>query len=79
VQLNYVVFALIKVKEITMAFIKNNTYKVGEWVVTSKEHSALNGTFTVGSRVKIVDIDPMRGYAIEDKHGNRIVEIGWVI
>jgi hypothetical protein len=37
------------------------------------------GTFMVGSRVKIVDVDPMRGYAIEDKDGNRMVEIGWVI
>lgn len=43
-----------------MAFIKNNTNKVG-------------------SRVKIVDIDPIRGYAIEDNHGNRLIEIGWII
>jgi len=62
-----------------MAFIKNNTNKVGKWVATTKEHSALIGTFTVGSRVKIVDIDPIRGYTIEDKHGNRLVEIGWTI
>ena len=62
-----------------MAFIKNNTNEVGKCVVTTKEHSALIGTFTVGSCVKIVDIDPVRGYAIEDKHGNRISEIGWVI
>lgn len=62
-----------------MAFIKNNTNEVGEWVVTTKEHSALNGTFTIGSRVKIVDIDPVRGYAIEDENGNRMVEIGWII
>lgn len=62
-----------------MAFIKNNTNKVGKWFVTTKEHGALIGTFTVGSRVKIVDIDPIRGYTIEDKHGNRITEIGWTI
>lgn len=62
-----------------MAFIKNNTNKVGEWIITTREHSALIGTFTVGSRVKIVDIDPTRGYTIEDKHGNRIREIGWII
>jgi len=64
---------------IAMAFIKNNTSEVGKWVITKKEHSSLRGTFTVGSRVKIVDIDPIRGYAIEDKHGNRISEIGWII
>jgi hypothetical protein len=62
-----------------MAFIKNNTNEIGKWVVTTKEHSSMRGTFTKGSRVKIVDIDPMRGYAIEDEHGNRIIEIGWVI
>lgn len=62
-----------------MAFIKNNTNKVGKWVVTTKEHSSLSGTFTVGSRVKIVNIDPIRGYAIEDKYGNRLIEIGWII
>lgn len=62
-----------------MAFIKKNTNKIGKWVVTIKEHKALNGTFTVGSRVKIVDIDPIRGYSIEDEHGNKIIEIGWVI
>lgn len=61
-----------------MAFI-NNTNEIGKWVVTTKEHNALIGTFTVGSRVKIVDIDPIRGYSIEDKHGNRMVEIGWII
>lgn len=62
-----------------MAFIKKSTNEVGNWVVTTKEHSALIGTFAVGSRVKIVDIDPVRGYAIEDKHGNKIIEIGWII
>jgi hypothetical protein len=62
-----------------MAFIKNNTNKIGKWVVTTKKHSSLNGTFTVGSRVKIIDVDPLRGYSIEDKYGNRIIEVGWMI
>ena len=62
-----------------MAFIKNNTNEIGKWVVTTKEHSSMVGTFTKGSRVKIIDIDPIRGYSIEDKHGNKIIEIGWVI
>ena len=34
---------------------------------------------TAGSRVKITDIDPMRGYSIVDEEGNRISEIGWII
>ncbi len=62
-----------------MAFIKNNTNEIGKWVVTTKEHSSCSGTFTVGSRVKIVDIDPIRGYTIEDRKGNRMVEIGWIV
>lgn len=63
-----------------MAYIKNNNqYEIGRWTITKKEHSALNGTFTKGSRVKIVDIDPVRGYAIEDEYGNRVSEIGWEI
>ena len=62
-----------------MAFIKNNTNKIGKWVITTKEHRALIGTFTVGSYVKIVDINPARGYSIEDKNDNRLVEIGWII
>ncbi len=62
-----------------MAFIKNNTNEIGKWVITTKEHSSLAGTFFIGSRVRIVDIDPIRGYTIEDKYGNRIIEIGWTI
>lgn len=62
-----------------MAFIKNNKKEIGKWVITEKEHSSFIGTFPVGSRVKIVDIDPTRGYTIEDKHGNMIAEIGWTI
>ena len=32
-----------------------------------------------GSKVKIIGIDPVRGYAIEDEHGNKMYEIGWEI
>ena len=62
-----------------MSFIKNNTKAIGKWEITTKECSSLVGTFSVGSRVKIIDIDPIRGYAIEDKHSNRIREIGWIV
>ena len=31
------------------------------------------------SKVKIIGIDPVRGYAIEDEHGNKMYEIGWEI
>lgn len=62
-----------------MAFIKNNTNEIGKWVITTKKHSSFVGTFSVGSRVKIIGIDPIRGYSIEDDEGNRMYEIGWEI
>jgi len=39
----------------------------------------MSGTFTIGSKVKIIDIDPIRGYSIEDNEGNKMYEIGWII
>lgn len=62
-----------------MAFIKKSSPKIGDWVKTKRVHSSLTGRMTRGSLVKIIDIDPMRGYAIEDEDGNQIVEIGWDI
>ena len=58
---------------------KNESPKIGDWTITRKSHSACCGTMTAGSRVKITDIDPMRGYTIVDEEGNRISEIGWII
>lgn len=62
-----------------MSYISNNTPKIGDWVKTKKVHSSLAGKFTKGSLVQIVDIDPVRGYAIQDKEGNFMCEIGWEI
>ena len=62
-----------------MAYIKNSNKEIGNWVTTTKEHSSMVGKFTKGSRVKIVDIDPMRGYAIEDEFGNKLCECGWTL
>ena len=62
-----------------MGYIKNSTNDIGDVVTTAREHSSLLGKFTKGSHVKIVDIDPVRGYTIEDENGNRISEIGWII
>jgi hypothetical protein len=62
-----------------MAYIKNSTIEIGNMVTTTKEHSSLLGKFTKGSLVKIVDIDSVRGYTIEDEFGNRTTEIGWII
>lgn len=60
-------------------FVKNETPKIGDWVITTKDHESLRGTMLKGSKVQIIDIDWMRGYAIQDEEGNRVVEIGWII
>ena len=58
-------------------YIKENCqFNIGDWVETTVEHESLSGTFTAGSKVKIIDIDPVRGYSIEDETGNRMLEIG---
>ena len=62
-----------------MGYIKNSTNEIGNVVTTTREHSSLLGKFTTRSNVKIVDIDPVRGYTIEDNLGNRVSEIGWTI
>ena len=62
-----------------MAFIKNETPKIGDWVRTTRTHSCLCGTMVRGSLVKIIGIDSMRGYSIQDEEGNRVLEIGWTI
>jgi len=62
-----------------MGYIKNSKKEMGSLVTTSCEHSSIIGKFTKVSRVKIVDIDPVRGYTIEDENGNRVSEIGWTI
>lgn len=62
-----------------MAFIKKNSPKIGDYVKTTRTHSCLCGTMVRGSLVKIIGIDPIRGYAIQDENGNIVIEIGWTI
>lgn len=61
-----------------MAYIQKGI-KIGDWVYTKKIHETPAGAFTIGSYVQVIDIDPMRGYAIQDADGNRMIEIGWEI
>ena len=58
---------------------KESGFNIGDWTETTEKHESLCGTFTVGSKVKIIDIDPMRGYSIEDEAGNRMLEIEWTV
>lgn len=62
-----------------MAFIKNESPKIGDWARTTRTYSCLRGTMLRGSLVKIIGIDSMRGYSIEDEDGNCVLEIGWTI
>lgn len=58
--------------------VKSPCDMLGEWTETKMSHTSCGGTFTVGSKVKIICVSS-RGYDIEDEHGNRMCEIGWEI
>ena len=60
-----------------MAYIPNNSPKVGEWIRLKREHSSCLGTFEAGTLVKITGTSGYRGYDIEDEFGNRMCECGW--
>lgn len=59
-----------------MAFVKNDSIKIGDTVKTTKVFSSFTGKFEKDSIVKVVGIGD-RGYDIEDEYGNRVIEIGW--
>ena len=62
-----------------MAYIATKGNEIGDWVITKKRHESTAGVFTKGSEVKIIGIDPIRGYDIEDEYGNKMYDIGWEI
>lgn len=61
-----------------MSYIPVKRDRIGEWVTTKKTHTSCSGTFTVGSKVKIVGVSE-RGYDIEDEFGNKMREVGFII
>lgn len=61
-----------------MAFIKNRTPEIGDWVITKRTHTNFAGTMDVGTEVKIIGVG-IRGYDIVDAEGNVVREIGWEI
>lgn len=61
-----------------MAFIKNRTPEIGDWVITKRTHTNFAGTMDVGTEVQIIGIG-IRGYDIVDDEGNVVREIGWEI
>lgn len=61
-----------------MPYIPVKRDRIGEWVTTKETHTSCSGTFTVGSKVKIVGVSE-RGYDIEDEFGNKMREVGFII
>ena len=53
-------------------------YKIGDKVVTEKEHFSMSGAFPIGTEVTVIDVS-YRGYDIQNANGERIIEIGWEI
>lgn len=63
-----------------MAYIKHkDEYEIGDRVKTTTIHDSWDGYFEIGTEVTVVDIDDIRGYAIQDDEGNKVIEIGWKI
>ena len=62
-------------------WIPNNTRLViGQKVRLTRDIEVMRGTMKTGTIVTVVDIDdihPSRGYAFEDKEGNKVIECGW--
>lgn len=57
-----------------------NSYKnpkIGDVIALSRKHESCAGYFEAGDVVKIVGIDPIRGFEIEDDQGNRMTEVGF--
>ncbi len=54
-------------------------FNIGDWTETTIRHESFSGIFTTETDVKVIDIDPVRGYSIEDEDGNRMYGIGWTI
>ena len=61
-----------------MAFIKNKTPNIGDWIIIKKTHTNFAGTMEVGTKVQIIGIG-IRGYDIQDDEGNIVREIGWEV
>lgn len=59
-----------------MAYVENNEIKVGEWCKTTREVHSLSGYFEKGTIVKVIGRS-YRGYDIEDRYGNKMLETGF--
>lgn len=58
-------------------FIKTGTPKIGETVQLTEIKESFFGYFEVGTVVRIVDYDPLRGYSFQDGEGNKVIEAGF--
>ena len=60
-----------------MAYIKREDVEIGDEVILTEEKGSLAGHFEIGTRVKIVACDNIRGYSFEDEYGNVVLEAGY--
>ena len=58
---------------------KYGHHKVGDVVTTEIAHDSLSTSIPANTKVKVIGVDPMRGYDIVDGNGTRCIEIGWRI
>ena len=60
-----------------MAWVEDkNIIREGDLVTNTKVISSFAGTFTRGSRLKVIGISS-RGYDVADEEGHKILECGW--
>lgn len=59
-----------------MSLIPSNNTKIGDEIILKHSHSSCAGTFTRGTKVRIIDIGE-RGYDIADDEGHKMYECGW--
>ena len=63
-----------------MSYIKNEMgrkFKIGDWAVTARKVDCFNGYFQKGTKVKVIEINPLYGYGLEDEEGHQIIDTGW--
>jgi len=60
-----------------MSYIKYNPNLIGKKVILTEKKDSISGYFEIGTKVKITDKDPQRGYTFTDIHGNKVIEAGF--
>ncbi len=57
-----------------MMFIKNSMVSVGDKVVLLQDITNCAGTFTIGTKMKVIGTGD-RGFSLVDSEGNKVIEV----